>query len=50
MPWEVDEFPAEWMDVIDGLANGLPDMQEGQGAVENIKSKWLEKQKYRHGR
>ncbi len=47
MPWDVDDIPDEWWDVINGVADELPEMVEMVKAQENMAGAWLKKQGYR---
>jgi hypothetical protein len=49
-PWEIEQLPDDWLDTFLALNNDMPEMQEGQKKVEDLRAKWLQSQGYKHGR
>lgn len=43
MPWEVNEFPPEYLDRILGIVNDLPGMRAGINKLEEIKAAYRRK-------
>lgn len=47
MPWEVDEIPLEWQQLLYGFADDLPDMQKTAKEQSEIAQSWRNRHGYR---
>lgn len=45
MPWEVNEWPKEWIDAICSLVDDLPGMEEMERARQKYMTDWQARRK-----